>query len=242
MCGRLTLKLRTEKLKSHFGLIKLPSTPITPRFNIAPGQPVLAVLANHSVDFLEWGFMPGWAKRQSSLKKQINARIETVAEKPMFRSAFKSSRCLIPASGYYEWKMTADKGKQAYYISPADEEPLALAGIYSDSHSADGSWSRSFALLTEPANKQLQSIHHRMPISLHPELFADWLNNMPVEKVYLVKCLESSSTFPWKTEPVSSLVNDPKNDLPACCESMPTGSHSQDNGQSQKHLDESELF
>lgn len=178
MCGRYSLTTPAEAVRRVFGYTERPN--LMPRTNIAPTQDVAAVRlgddrARHFVS-LRWGLIPSWAKDATIASKMINARGETVAEKPAFRAAFRARRCLIPADGFYEWK-TEGGVKQPYRIARADREPFAFAGLWERWEKApDGVPVETSTIITTDANETLQAIHHRMPVILASADFAAWLD------------------------------------------------------------------
>src|SRR5215216_4713323 len=168
MCGRYTLRTPVDTLAEAFEIEEYPSS-ITPSYNIAPTQEVAAVVEEdekRKLEMLRWGLIPSWAKDPAIGNKMINARAETVAEKPSFRSAFKVRRCLILADGFYEWQKT-DNGKQPYYIKMQDGSPFAFAGLWEIWQ--NGEEIRSATIITTDANDLMNEIHHRMPVILPPE-------------------------------------------------------------------------
>jgi putative SOS response-associated peptidase YedK len=178
MCGRYSLTTPAEAVRRVFGYPERPN--LMPRANIAPTQEVAAVRlgedgARHFVT-LRWGLIPSWAKDAAIASKMINARGETVAEKPAFRAAFRARRCLIPADGFYEWK-TEGGAKQPYRIARADRAPFAFAGLWERWEKApDGVPMETSTIITTDANETLQAIHHRMPVILDAADFAAWLD------------------------------------------------------------------
>jgi putative SOS response-associated peptidase YedK len=169
MCGRYTLRTPVETLAKEFGIIG-PLPEVQARYNVAPTQEVVAVLSEDALRHLEmlrWGLIPSWADDPAIGSRMINARSETAAEKPFFRRAFKKSRCLILADGFYEWQKTAN-GKQPYYIRMEDGSPFAFAGLW-ESWGKHGEEIRSCAILTTDANDLVGEIHHRMPVILPPD-------------------------------------------------------------------------
>jgi putative SOS response-associated peptidase YedK len=148
-----------------------------PTYNAAPSQAQLAILSDnpHAIVRAAWGFVPGWADGRSDVKPLINARAETAATKPFFRTAFKHQRCLVLADGFYEWRRTKE-GKRPYRIALKTEEPFAFAGLWSSVHDAGGQAHPTFAILTTDANALVAQIHNRMPVILRPEDEAHWLD------------------------------------------------------------------
>jgi putative SOS response-associated peptidase YedK len=161
----------------------LPVEAVTPTYNAAPSQAQL-VIRNDTPQMISraaWGFIPEWAAGRADVKSLINARAETVAEKPFFRDAFKKKRCLVLADGFYEWRRTKD-GKVPYRIALKSEEPFAFAGIWSSVAGVDGKPQITFAIITTDANELVAQIHNRMPVILRPEDEANWLaKELPIE-------------------------------------------------------------
>ena len=192
MCGRYTLKTPNPRLQELFGLQDLPH--LVPRFNIAPTQSIFTIRASASVPdvreavMMRWGLIPFWAKDLAIGNTMINARAETVAEKPSFREAFIKRRCLIPADGFFEWEKLASGKKQPWWIRMQDEQPFAMAGLWEtwspktkpltadESQHGDLKVIQSCTILTINANADMQPIHDRMPVILPFEAWASWLN------------------------------------------------------------------
>lgn len=179
MCGRFTLTATPEALATLFELPDAPALP--PRYNIAPTQPILIVRhrwqqpgAGREAVHVKWGLLPSWAKDASMAAKLANARGETVAEKPAFRSAFRRMRCLIPADGFYEWEATP-AGKQPWFIRLKSQELLAFAGLWEHWQAPDGTPLETATIITTDANALLRPVHDRMPVILQPADFAAWL-------------------------------------------------------------------
>jgi putative SOS response-associated peptidase YedK len=201
-----------------FGLDAVPNFP--PRYNIAPSQPVGVIVRGQNATkpefrLMGWGLIPSWAKDPSIGAKLINARSETVTEKPSFRAAFKYRRCLIPADGFYEWKKTQRGAKQPFYFSMADNAVFAFAGLWE-------SWNdiETCTILTTSANSLLQPIHDRMPVILSSEDYGRWLDpNIQGGKV-LLDLLRSFPDEPMQAIPVSTRVNSAKNDDALCIEML----------------------
>ena len=162
------MELTPELIREVFGVTVAT---LQPSYNIAPTQMVLVVrqVSDHnSLDLLKWGLVPSWAKDPSIGSQLINARSETIAVKPSFRHAIKYHRCIVPASGYFDWKHEG-KTKTPYYFRMKDGSPLGLAGIWEEWQAPDGSLLDTFAILTTSANKLVESVHDRMPVILAPE-------------------------------------------------------------------------
>ena len=175
MCGRFTLKT-PERVKFD-ALNTYDPDDLVPRYNIAPSQNVLTILERNSekeATFLRWGLIPFWSKEPKGF---INARAETLEQKPAFSESFQRRRCLIPADGFYEWERNG-KISQPYYFQMKDQAPFVFAGIW-DRWKSDGSWITSCAIVTTTANELLAQIHHRMPVIISPESYDLWLTDDP---------------------------------------------------------------
>ncbi len=217
MCGRFTLSYKAKELQLALGL---PQSNLDwqPRYNIAPTQPIAAILDSQSkkIEFLRWGLVPGWAKDIEIGNRLINARSETITEKPSFRNAFARRRCLILADGFYEWKRPAMKGasSQPYYFFLENNQPFALAGIWEIWQSPDGSELWSTAIITCEANDILKPVHDRMPVIFDKNQMFAWLENRPVEA--LIKMMQPYSAEKMGAYMVGKAVNSPFNDTPDC--------------------------
>jgi putative SOS response-associated peptidase YedK len=232
MCGRFSLTTVQDAMQALFGFDNLPNLP--PRYNIAPTQQVAVVRTGDSAQIgdagsglarelvmMRWGLIPHWAKDAAMGSKMINARAETVAEKPSFREAVKSRRCLVPADGFYEWRME-DGHKQPFRIGMRGGPPFAFAGLW-DSWTAkstaagltEGEVVETVTIVTTVANKKLQPIHARMPVILPPEAFDGWLDlaNDPAAACTLLKPYPAESMAFYR---VSQAVNNVRNDDPSC--------------------------
>jgi putative SOS response-associated peptidase YedK len=217
MCGRYTLRTPVDSLVETFEIEEYPSS-VTPNYNIAPTQEVAAVVEENEkrkLEMLRWGLIPSWAKDPAIGNKMINARAETVAEKPSFRSAFKNRRCLIIADGFYEWQKT-NNGKQPYHIKMEDGSPFAFAGLWETWK--DDEEIRSCTIITTGANNLMEEIHHRMPVILHPEDYALWLDPDFDEKEPLTTLLKPFPADAMEAYPVSRRVNKPSNNEPSVLE------------------------
>ena len=220
MCGRFTLATVPEILAEFFELDVVPG--LSPRYNIAPTQPVPAILVasgqpNREFNPLRWGLIPGWAKDPAVGNRMINARAETVAEKAAFRSAFRQRRCLVLSDGFYEWKK-GPRCKQPFYIRMRDDVPFAFAGLWEHWEGEDGLLIDSCTILTTKPNDVLRSIHDRMPVILHPANYDLWLDPV-VDKIDRLEPL--LCPYPpeeMKAFPVSTRVNSPKRDDSGCIE------------------------
>ncbi|NJL47793.1 MAG: SOS response-associated peptidase [Leptolyngbyaceae cyanobacterium SM2_5_2] len=221
MCGRFSLAKGGEELAECFQIH--PALPIEPRYNIAPTQPVVAVVATAEApqpqfQILRWGLIPSWAKDITIGNRLINARAETLAEKPSFRAAFKRRRCLIVADGFYEWHQQPDgKPKQPYYIFLRDHQPFAFAGLWEHwLDSTSGSELQTCTILTTEPNELMASIHTRMPVILPPEDYAPWLDPGFYQPSVLQSMLRPYEAAAMDRYPVSTLVNKPQHDSPDC--------------------------
>jgi putative SOS response-associated peptidase YedK len=221
MCGRFTLKTSPARIKEMFRLQRLGE--FDPRYNIAPSQPVLAVRAIPESEerqgvFLKWGLIPSWATEPGPSDGLINARADTVATKPLFRSAFKKRRCLVLADGFYEWR-AAPGGKIPYYFQMKDESPFAFAGLWERWEKGEEPI-ESCTLITTDANGVVKPVHNRMPVILDPQNFDCWLDpdekRAEVLQPFLVPLPDDWLT----TYPVSKLVNNPRNERRECIEPL----------------------
>ncbi len=212
MCGRFTLAVEKIIVQQALGLETTPAD-LPPRYNIAPSQPVGVVTNDDptALNFYKWGLVPFWAKDPAIGNKLINARSETAHEKPSFREALKQRRCLIPASGFYEWQARG-KHKQPMYIHLKDQPIFAFAGLWE-------TWKKgaediySCVILTTEANDAIADLHHRMPVILHRDDYDAWLHNNDTDAIQaLMKPYEPE---PFAYYPVSTAVNKPENDSPA---------------------------
>src|SRR6202140_5142274 len=228
MCGRFLNKPPPAETARLFATRNVaPNYPA--RFNIAPTDPVLAVRFNaktgaRSLDALRWGLVPYWAKDLSTGARLINARAETLATLPAFRDAFQRRRCLIPASGFYEWKKDG-KTRTPYAVVPAGDEPLfAFAGVWENwrdpSKGADAAWLRSCTIVTGEPNALLAPIHNRMPVILPSESWAQWLGEAPADAAALQALLRPFPADRMRLYPVSTSVNSVKNDHASLLEQL----------------------
>lgn len=216
MCGRFNLILSTEQFVEQFGLSNTPD--LSPRYNIAPGQEILAIVAagdtEHAAAYFRWGLVPSWADDARIGNRMINARAETVADKPAFRAAFRKRRCLIPATGFYEWHKQ-DGGKQPYHIHRNDNRPFCFAGLWEHWEKA-GSVIQSCAILTTNANSMMARIHDRMPVIVPTDAYDLWLDHQTADRDRLSPVLQPHPSEFLVAEPISTHVNNPANDDPRC--------------------------
>lgn len=214
MCGRFTLILEPDLIQEELELGSMPPE-MQARYNIAPSQPIAAVLDSESrnVELLRWGLVPGWAKDPSIGDRMINARSETLAEKPSFRNAYARRRCLILADGFYEWERVSGKRSTPNYFQLKDEKVFTFAGLWELWQPKEGDALRTCTIITCPANEMVSALHERMPVILDAERRWQWLTpGTPLQKL-------QAMLIPYPAEkmtrsPVSTLVNSPQNDSP----------------------------
>jgi putative SOS response-associated peptidase YedK len=218
MCGRFTLAVDISELLEAFPQFRPPGMHV-PRYNIAPTQPVAAVPNDGSdaITFFRWGLIPSWAKDLSVGSRMINARAETLAEKPSFRAAYRRRRCLIFADGFYEWKKEpGGKAKTPVYVHMASGEPFAFAGLWEIWHSPEGDELRSCTIITTTPNDLIAPIHNRMPAILARDACDDWLDPAERAPETLQGLLKPYPAAEMAAHAVSALVNNPANDSPEC--------------------------
>jgi putative SOS response-associated peptidase YedK len=220
MCGRFAQFSSLEKLIKYFH-VDTVTCDVSARYNIAPTQEILAIIHHNEnrLGKLHWGLVPSWAKDLAMGAKLINARIETVAQKPSFRAAFKRHRCLIPADGFYEWK--GEKGhKEPWFISLPKMEPFAFAGLWETWKTREGNTYHSCTIITTAASASVFNIHDRMPVILKPDVYETWLDpeNHDIEKLQSI--LYDYQVLEFRCYPVSKLVNSVKNDRMQCIEPL----------------------
>jgi len=216
MCGRFTLTVNPADLQEKFENYTFPAT-FSPRFNIAPTQPILAVPNDdrNQADFFLWGLIPMWAKDPSIASRLINARAETLEEKPAFRGSLKHKRCLILADGFYEWRTSpGGKAKIPYFIHMNDRRPFAFAGLWDSWNSPDGSQVKTATIITTEPNELMSLIHNRMPAILHRRDYAKWLDASPQSPERLKPLIKPYPAEEMNAYPVSTMVNKPENDKP----------------------------
>jgi putative SOS response-associated peptidase YedK len=215
MCGRFTLALDADGLQQAFPGFTLPPR-VAPRYNIAPTQPVLAVPNNdkNQIEYMVWGLIPGWAKDTKIGNQMINARAETLGEKPSFKNAYKRRRCLILADGFYEWKKEGS-GKTPMFVHLKDREPFALAGLWEIWHPGDESIVSCTIITTEP-NELMATLHNRMPVILPQSAWNEWLDPAERQPHTLNELLTPYPADQMQAYAVSPMVNSPANDAPEC--------------------------
>ncbi len=226
MCGRFTLRTPLNRLVEQF-LFDMQDTDVAPRFNIAPSQAVAAVRIlgpgqPRRLSWLRWGLIPAWAKDRSIANQLINARGETVAEKPSFRSAFQRRRCLVLSDGYYEWKKSdPPRKKQPYYIHRRDAAPFAFAGLWETWRDEQEAPIETCTIITTAANEITRPIHDRMPVILDRDDHAYWLDPGNADRESLQLLLRPDDSAALEAYPISTLVNSPRNESPDCVRPLP---------------------
>lgn len=216
MCGRFALATEKHLLEMLYQLELRSDFSLAPSYNIAPGRQIAACRlspqeAKRELATLKWGLIPFWAEDPAIGNRMINARSETVADKPSFRDAFKKRRALIPISGFYEWKKE-EGGKQPYYICRKDGRPFSLAGLW-ERWEKGGEPLESCTIITTGANALIAPLHERMPVIISPEHYSHWLDPQS-EPATLQELLQPSPPEELVYYPVSRLVNNPANDSP----------------------------
>jgi putative SOS response-associated peptidase YedK len=216
MCGRLFAPAEPSVLAAVMATSSAVPN-FVPRFNLGPGQDALVVRYNpdnemRHLDPLFWGLIPAWSKDPAKDRKPINARAETIATSPMFKTAFARRRCLVPAEAFFEWQRLDDgKHKQAYAIARADQRILTLAGIWSGYKGEGGAITRSFAIVTTAANSLMSPVHDRMPVVIEPEDWPLWLGESSGNASTLMRPAAEGVLRLW---PVSPKVNNVRNNTP----------------------------
>ncbi len=216
MCGRYNLRATPKDMQDFFGLAAEPAA-FSVRYNIAPTQTVPAVrMAGDRMEatFFRWGLIPFWAKDMKIGSSMINARADTITEKPTYKAAFRRRRCLIPASGFYEWKQGTGKVKQPFHIHQVDNYLLAFAGLWETWDKGEAPI-ESCTIITTEANDLMKPLHDRMPVILPRSTWDVWLD-AEVEADGLAKLLAPYAGGDMIAEPVSTTVNNVRNDTPAC--------------------------
>jgi putative SOS response-associated peptidase YedK len=214
MCGRYTLTASPEVVQQAFDLATLPI--LQPRYNIAPTQPVPVITSEkpRELTIVSWGLIPSWSKDASGASKLINARAETVEEKPSFRAAFKYRRCLIPADGFFEWQSVEDSSKKKpQFIYVGEREVFAFAGLWERWQSPGGDEVQTCTILTTEPNQKIQRLHHRMAVILDKDDYAAWLSpdSKPDELKHLLRAYPEERINLYE---ISTLVNNARIDTP----------------------------
>jgi len=223
MCGRFTLHHSTEDVAELFA-VEQTLLELQPRFNIAPSQPVAAVIQWESrvMQELKWGLVPSWARDPSIGNRLINARAETLANKPAFRGAFARGRCLIPASGYFEWRREG-KTRTPMLVHRAGGEPFVMAGLYERWQTAEEGILRSCSIITTEPNEVAASVHHRMPAILTRDSAEIWLDRDSSDLDALARVLRPYQLSDLVVHPVSDRVNNAANDDPSLIDPVEPG-------------------
>lgn len=222
MCGRFALEDDGTAVQAQFNLSETPQ--LAPRYNIAPTQPVAAVImaenGQRMLDHFHWGLIPFWAKDTKMASRMINARSETAHEKPAFRAAFKRRRCLIPMSGFYEWQKLSSGKKQPVYIHPVEGPLLAAAGLWESWSSDEGGEIPSLTILTSEPNERMTPIHNRMPVFIDLDDYDAWLDQKtPLPIVHeLLKPYRDENIAMYE---VSTVVNNARNETAECIAPLP---------------------
>jgi putative SOS response-associated peptidase YedK len=214
MCGRFYLDVTAEDMLDYFYLPEAPQ--LVPQYNIAPSQQIAAIRSGiNGREFVRfrWGLIPSWAKDRKFAYRTINARAETLEQKPAFRNAFRHRRCLIPASGFFEWQSTS-QGKQPYCITTKSGRPFAFAGLYEHWEDGRGEAIDSCTIVVTEAEGIIATIHERMPVILSPGNFDAWLDTAITDPANLKPLLQPSEMDDIRLFPVSRSVNSPKHDTP----------------------------
>ncbi|MCL4743210.1 MAG: SOS response-associated peptidase [Phycisphaerales bacterium] len=223
MCGRYTYLFKWKQLHRLMELLSWPVEELSPRYNVAPTQPAPVVRLGEGGRIgamLRWGLVPSWADDPSIGGRMINARAETAAQKPAFRSAFARRRCLVPISGFYEWRaVEGRKAKQPYWIGRADREPFALAGLW-ERWEKRGEPVETFTILTTAANDLLRPIHDRMPAVVERDDYGVWLGERDADPAALTSLLDSRPWEGFEAVAIGTRVNSPRNDDPAVLEPL----------------------
>ncbi|HSF32241.1 MAG TPA: SOS response-associated peptidase [Candidatus Tectomicrobia bacterium] len=221
MCGRYTFQ-PTEEFYRRFHIANRLDG-LVARYNIVPGQMVPVIISLQQVVLMRWGLIPRWAKEEKTSYnkeektsyKMINARMETLTQRPVFRSLLAANRCMIPASGYYEWKAEARGGKTPYYIHPTNHEFFAFAGLYDVWTNPKGEDVYTFTIITKDSDGVVARLHNRMPVILDRDLEDAWLDPAITKADEVLDILERSAGVTLEAYPVSRMVNRPSVDSEA---------------------------
>jgi putative SOS response-associated peptidase YedK len=220
MCGRYTLHQNPHAIGKRYKVTDVPES-IHENFNVAPGQQMPVVVSDESgkpkMELMKWGFVPVWAKDPKIGYKLINARDDTIFDKPMWRSVILKKRCLIPADGFYEWQKTIEGNKthkQPFYIHPKQAPLFSFAGVWELWKDTDGGEHKTYSIITTEANKEMAGIHDRMPVILHPDEETAWLDHGSVDRASIEPLLHPYEDNGLTLYPVSDEVNKPRNNNP----------------------------
>ncbi|MCX5576682.1 SOS response-associated peptidase [Kaistia terrae] len=216
MCGRYALAVQPEDVEAEFSMIRIEWFP--PRYNIAPTQPILIVRGERGQRrpaLVRWGLIPSWTKDMAAMPLLFNARSETAAEKPAFRGAYRHRRCLIPATGFYEWRKDANGRKQPFYLQPASGGVIAFAGLWDEWADDKGNIIDTATILTTAANRELAPIHERMPVVVRREQYDLWLGLDAERDANAGQVLLPPPDGTFEPIPIGAGVNSFRNDDPA---------------------------
>jgi putative SOS response-associated peptidase YedK len=223
MCGRYTITSAPEAIRTLFGYQERPNFP--PRYNVAPTQPNPIVRLHENkrqFALVRWGLLPSWVKDPKTFTLLINARGESVVDKPAFRAAMKRRRCLIPADGFYEWKASGAR-KQPYYVRAKSGQPLAFAGLWECWMGPNGEELETAAIVTTDANRTLSRIHGRMPVIIAPEAFDLWLNCTELDAATAAALIHPAPDDLLEAYEISTAVNRVANDNAQLIKPLVTG-------------------
>lgn len=214
MCGRFIF-IEPEDIYDRFNIVEKPSLPLHPNYNVAPSQtfPVIIKENPHKIILMKWGLIPHWYKDAADFKGLINARGETVLQKPSFKDSFRNRRCIIPANGFYEWKKEGNK-KIPYFIYLKGFKLFGFAGIYDRLQEEDGKILNTFSIITTEPNELISSIHNRMPVILSPDDENSWLDCTQTDTLNLLGLMKPYKAEEMDFYQVSSLVNNPRHNSP----------------------------
>lgn len=214
MCGRFAFDVDLETLKGRFSA-GAEFQSLQPHFNVAPGMmmPIIVRNSPNKAILARWGLIPSWSKDPNIAYRTVNARAEGIADKPAFRGSFKHTRCLVPATGFFEWKHV-NKEKIPYYIRLKDRDLFAFAGLYDTWHDAQDHPLTTFTIITTTPNSLMEPIHNRMPVVFSEKDEDTWLNPEETDRERLLKLLDPYPASGMEAYPVSTLVNSPANDTP----------------------------
>jgi putative SOS response-associated peptidase YedK len=222
MCGRYAITTAPEAIRRLFRYLEQPNFP--PRYNVAPTQPVPIVRmveGHRHFALVRWGLIPSWVKDPASFTLLINARGESVNDKPAFRNAMKRRRCLFPADGFYEWKAEAGR-KRPYFCNLKAGGPLAFAGLWETWTGPNGEEMETAAIITTEANREMAQIHHRAPVIVPPEAFDFWLDTQNVDAKTAAAVIAPAPNGSMELYEISPAVNRVANDSPALLEPVST--------------------
>lgn len=220
MCGRFALSVKTKDIEKLLPKIKINSE-ILPKYNISPTNIIDTVLNTEPniISSVKWGLIPSWSKDSSIASKMINARSDSVTQKPSYKNLIKKKRCIILASGFYEWKADiTQKTKQPYYIKFKTDSIIPFAGLWDEWKNNDGNFIKTATIITTDANELISEIHHRMPVIINENLIDLWLSNNELDNTTLNNIFAPYSSDLMELYPVSFLVNNPLNNSIKCIE------------------------